>query len=337
MQVQRDSGSVPTDDRRGWGAGPDQLDPGRRHAVQANDPPDTIAGWKALAEGLLADECCAFHRNMQISARYVWLYQLRPESLKWAAMAAFASHHVRLALFPFRLDSDGTGYVDLPRSLGRPKLLRLTDVDVIRATNNAIFDDIFWVHLVYGTDENGIERLRDLLRDDPHYMPVLAGFEAIDRGRRALEGGKLSAEARQAADDLVWKGTVQVLEHEQRAMVQPCFERLSCAFARLVSVAATTSFEVRGPRQAIGYFTSFYLHLLIRCMPQTVAARRWPRITRFEDRWHWLLTSVVPRFRRLEASERLLDARLRRIAAEAHDYASMPCVLPFATELTPPP
>ena len=34
-------------------------------------------------------------------------------------MAAFASHHVRLALLPFRLDTDGTGYVACVREVER--------------------------------------------------------------------------------------------------------------------------------------------------------------------------------------------------------------------------
>jgi hypothetical protein len=32
-----------------------------------NRSPDTIAGWKAVADGLLSDQCCAFHRNLEIS------------------------------------------------------------------------------------------------------------------------------------------------------------------------------------------------------------------------------------------------------------------------------
>ena len=40
--------------------------------------------------------------------------------------------------------------------------------------------------------------------------------------------------------------------------------------------------------------------------------------------------SVVPRFRRLEADSRLIDANLQRIAAEARAYASIPCVLPLS-------
>ena len=156
-----------------------------------------------MAGGLLSGPCCAFHRNVEISSRYAWIYTLQPASFKWAAMAAIASHHVRLALFPFRLDTDGTGYVDIPHSLGRWKLLLTEDVNTIRATNNAIFDDIFWVHLAYVTAGDGIERLRALLQADRHYAPVLAGFEAIDQGRRVLADGMASADGRQAAGDLI--------------------------------------------------------------------------------------------------------------------------------------
>jgi hypothetical protein len=166
-----------------------------------------------VGDGLLSDPCCAFHRNVEISSRYAWMYTLQPVCFKWAAMAAIASHHVRLALFPLRLDTDRTGYVDIPHSLGRPKLLLTEDVDTIRATNNAIFNDIFWVHLAYVTVEDGIETLRALLRAESHYAPVLAGFEAIDQGRGVLEDAMASAEARQRADDLIWQGNVELLEH----------------------------------------------------------------------------------------------------------------------------
>ena len=227
---------------------PDELIPQPHELVLRNGTPDTIAGWKALADGLLTDQSCAFHRNLEISSRYAWIYKFLPAYFKWAGMAAFASHHVRLALFPFRLDTDRTGYVDIPHSLGRQKALLMADVNTIRETNNAIFDDIFWVHLAYGTADDGIERLRALLGAEPHYAAVLAGFEAIDRGRRVLEDATASAEARRAAEDLIWKGNVQLLEHEQRALVQPNLDRLSCAFARLFSIGSALTFEVRGVR-----------------------------------------------------------------------------------------
>src|SRR5262245_66521540 len=113
----------------------------RSHPLDiTGDMPDTIAAWKAVANGLLSDPCCAFHRNVEISSRYAAMHELEPACFKWAAMAAIASHHVRLALFPLRLDRDGTGYVDIPRSLNRRKLLLTADVNRIRETNNAIFD-----------------------------------------------------------------------------------------------------------------------------------------------------------------------------------------------------
>lgn len=269
-----------------------------------------------------------FHRNLEISSRYAWIYKSLPACFKWAGMAAFASHHVRLALFPFRLDTDRTGYVDIPHSLGRQRALLTTDVDTIRSINNAIFDDIFWVHLAYGTADDGIERLRALLGAERHYAPVLAGFEAIDQGRRVLEDGTASAEARRAAVDLIWEGNVQLLEHEQRALVQPSFDRLSCPFARLFSIGSALSFEVRGVRHEVVYFSSFYLYSLTRGVPQVLRAHAWPRMTRLDDRWRWIVTSIVPRFRRIDVDTRLVDASLRRIFDEARHYASTPCVLP---------
>ena len=102
---------------------PDELIPKPHELVLRNGTPDTIAGWKALADGLLTNQSCAFHRNLEISSRYAWIYKFLPAYFKWAGMAAFASHHVRLALFPLRLDTDRTGYVDIPHSLGRQRAL----------------------------------------------------------------------------------------------------------------------------------------------------------------------------------------------------------------------
>ncbi|HEY6568258.1 MAG TPA: hypothetical protein VI341_12145 [Actinomycetota bacterium] len=279
----------------------------------------------------MTDQACVFHRNVEISSRYAWIYRFLPAYFKWAGMAALASHHVRLALFPFRLDKDRTGYVDIPRGLERKRALLMSDVDTIRMTNNAIFDDIFWVHLAYGTAEDGIDRVRALLGPEPSYAPILSGFEAIDRGRRVVEDGSASEDARRRADDLIWEGNVQLLEHEQRALVQPNFDHLSCAFARLVSMGAATHFEVRGVRREVPYFTSFYTYSLTRGLRARTPPPTWPRITRFEDRWLWLVASIIPRFRRFDANVPLVDRSLRRIFDEARDYASNPCVVPPST------
>ena len=95
---------------------PDELIPQPHEFVLRNGTPDTIAGWQALAEGLLTNQSCVFHRNVEISSRYAWIYKFLPACFKWAGMAAFASHHVRLErlLVPRRLPAGGG--VDADRS-----------------------------------------------------------------------------------------------------------------------------------------------------------------------------------------------------------------------------
>src|SRR5262249_38742532 len=151
-----------------------------------------------------------------------------------------------------------------------------------------------------------------------------------------LEDVTASPEARREAQNLVWKGNVQLLEHEQRALVQPNLDRLSCAFARLFSIGSALTFEVRGVRHEASYFTSFYLYSLTHGIPQAVHAQAWPRITRFDDRWRWIVTSIVPRFRRLDGDMHLVDVSLCRIFDEARDYASNPCVLPRSPQRAAP-
>ena len=306
----------------------DELAPSPQDLVMRIGTPHTITEWKALAQRLLTDQPCVFHRNLEISSRYAWMYKHSPAWFKWAGMAAFASHHARLVLYPFRLDTDSGGYADIPRSLGRQRVLLMEDVNTIRSTNNAIFDDIFWVHLAYASTENGIERLRALLGTNPHYQPLLSGFEAIDRGRRVLENPNASATDRRTAEELIWDGNIRLLEHEQRAVVQPNFDRLSCAFARLFSIGSALSFEARGVRQQRAYFSSFYLYSLGRGLPQVLRTHAWPRVTRFDDRWRWIVTAVVPRFRQLDADVLSVDVSLRRILDDARDTASTPCALP---------
>jgi hypothetical protein len=282
--------------------------------IQRQGPPRTIAGWKALAEGLLVDECCAVHRNRQISAYYAWAYTVLPSSFKWAGMAAIASHHIRVALLPLRI---GQMY--------RPERCRVlsADVDTIRATNNDIFDDLFWVHLAYITSDDGITLLRGLLRGELAYAPVLAAFEALDQGRRILEDASASRAARGRARELVWKGTLLLLEHEQRFVVQPNYDRLSPRYARVVSIGSATTFDSRAPRRALEFFTSFFIYTLLRKNPRGLDGRMCPLVTNYDDRWRWLESSVVPRFRRVDTDPRVIGAILRRILdQDCHRVAS---------------
>jgi hypothetical protein len=69
---------------------PDQLVPQPHELVLRSGTPDTNAGWKALADGLLTNQSCVFHRNLETSSRYACLYKFLPAYFKWAGMAAFA-------------------------------------------------------------------------------------------------------------------------------------------------------------------------------------------------------------------------------------------------------
>ena len=290
--------------------------------------PDTIAGWKAVAGSLLTEVSCAFHRNLEISTQYAWIYKRAPACMKWAGMAAIASHHVRRALFPLRLDSDRTGYVDIPRSLGRHKSLLIRDVNTIRETNNAIFDDIFWVHLAYLSADDGLDRLRDLLRDEVHYAPVLSGFESIDRGRRVLE----DATSTPTADSWPSSSSGTGMSSSSSTSSAPSCNHSSTT-CRALSPGSSRWAPPRPSRCAgcgrkLAYFTSFYVSSLATRIPHAFRAKGWPRITDYDDRWSWIVTSVVPRFRRLDAHLPLIDASLRRIFDEGRVYSSMPCVVP---------
>lgn len=297
-----------------------------RESAPASETPHTIEGWRAAADALLSPPCCAFHRNMEISSRYAWLHAQERSCLKWAAMAAIASHHVRLVLFPFRLDTDGSGYVDLARSLSRRRLLA-ADSNTMREVNNAIFDDIFWVHLAYLAPD-GVERLRWLLGPHPRYAGLLSAFETIDRGRTILADDGSSETVRREGADLVWAGNLALLEHEQRVVVQPLFDRLSGTYSRLASMGSTTTFDVRGLRQEIRYFTSFSAFSLSSGLAATLRARAIPSITQFDDRWRWLEGSVVPRFRRLDADLGLVDRTLARVVEDAQRFLDDPCLVP---------
>ena len=289
--------------------------------------PDTVAGWRAAADSLLSPPCCAFHRNNEITARYAWLHTQQPTCFKWAGMAAIASHHARLVLFPFRLNADRSGWVNLPRSLSQWRLLT-RDANKMREVNNAIYHDICWVHLAYLASPDGLSDLRQLLGPYPQHTGLLSAFETIDRGRTILADQQSPEQARQEATDLIWAGNLALLRHEQQFVVQPLFDDLSGTFARLISMGATTTFEVRGLRRQIRYVTSFSGYSLTGGLMVALKARAIPRITRFEDRWVWLEARVVPRFRRLDADRDEMKQIIARVVQDTQRYANVPCLVP---------
>ena len=216
------------------------------------------------------------------------------------------------------------------RTAWRRRRLLIEDVNTIRATNNAIFNDIFWVHLAYVTADDGIERLRALLQAERHYArrprrlrgdrpgtPCPGGRDGVRGGsaggRRSHLGGQRPAPRARAAR----LGATQLRSPLVRVR-QARLDRLG--------------HELRGARRAAGgaaYFTSFYLYSLTEDPGTRCGARTWPRITRFDDRWRWLATSVVPRFQMFDSDQRLLEASIGHVLDVGRVYEAMPCIVPM--------
>ena len=116
--------------------------------------------------------------------------------------------------------------------------------------------------------------------------------------------------------------------------MQPNLDGLSCAFARLFSIGSALSFEVRGLRDEVSYFTSFYDTRSLQASSKSCIRRRGRgspvrRPLALDRDVH---RSPLPEF---DAHTRLVDASLRRVFDEARDYAWNPCVLPRPPQPSP--
>lgn len=199
-------------------------------------------------------------------------------------MAAFASHHVRKLLWlKASADRDRSGAAKLTR------LLSMTELETIRAINNAIHDDIFWAHLVYDGCEDGEARLAEMVRGTP-MEPLAEGIALIERGRVLLKHGS------QHGRDLVVRGNITLLRHEQEAVVQPHLSLLSCAFARVFSLGSSLNYEPSGVVDCLRYCSSFYAFMLLREWVRLVRSRSLPRLDLLEHRWLWIERVLVPKF-----------------------------------------
>ena len=292
----------------------------------AVDPPGPDApteDWIAFTEHALSTRECVFGRNADITATYARLYLRHPALFKWAGMAAYASHHVRLALWPLRLGVDAEGFVEIEKTRTRYRRFHMEDIDLLRRTNAGIFADISWAHWVYDGSESGFARLAGLLEHDVDRQPMLEGFGEIEAGRQLLESW--DSARRNEAEARIWRGNLSLLRHEQIDMVQPHFEQLSCRFARLFSAASTLHFSGRGPLDSMRLFCSFAGYMLVGGWWRRERPPWIPSITHFPDRWNWIEHCIVPRFQRFEAGGSQIEKDLRAFLEEADRVR---CALP---------
>ena len=266
---------------------------------------ETVEQWKHSAEATLQNKTCVSLRNREITANYARAYLKHPRLYKWASMAAFASHHVRLALKPFALSS-------APRQGDQPQGERRRmrdDVQVIKDINDAIFNDIYWAHMAYDGSAEGLAKIELAVGDDPQYASLLSSFRKLEDARQIFEESPGS----NAAEELVWQANIDILWHEQTAMVQPRFEKLGGSFARTLSLFSTMHYQSRGRCKKVLLPGAFMIYMLLN-RPKAGSKRRgFPCIANLDHRWEWILNALVPSFRCYEIERAAITSDLEKL------------------------
>jgi hypothetical protein len=185
-------------------------------------------------------------------------------------MAAFASQRV--------------GFFLVEGDLGNP------DVELMRYTNNKVFADIAWVHLLYR--EKGFAGLKAILEKEPDQRLLLKGFELIH------EGEKLLKTDRDEANKLIWQGNLLLLKQEQSVTVQNSFNKFSYNFKLSLDSlawATTLDFDANSLASDKASRTSFEVY--------EQECRSALDFTRFEDRWAWTISEALPKWMAVEKTD----------------------------------
>jgi len=233
--------------------------------------------------------------------------------------------------------TDRTGLRGHPAQPGSPE----TAADGGRGTRSGrrttpIFNDIFWVHLAY------VHRRR---RDRTPAHPPAGGkrqYASVPwpasrpstRGRRVL-AGRDGGRRRPGRPPVISSGraTSSSSGTSSAPWCNPASIASRAPFARLISIGSATSFEV--PRACGGRWRPSPRSTSTRSAGDSRHApagiRRGRGSTRFDDRWGWLVASVVPPI----SGE--IDGRQRAWSTanpcgasppKRANLASVPCVLP---------
>ncbi len=267
------------------------------------------AYWQQLAEAKLPPEHEVVARNEAITGTYARWYSAQP-LFKWSGMAAFSSHRVGLALVPYRthLADDLLGDPDATGDRHPPEFHTvLADLHCLRETNNLVFHDIGWAHLAYMSPEGGIAAIEHCLADEPQSRLMLQGFRLIEQGRLLMQG---DAQQQREGVELVWKGNVLLLKHEQSVIVQSKFDTLDFDCKMFLSCFTLMDFNAVYITTNFRYSSLFYAFMWTRGLPLLLKTRSTPQITNLRHRWFWIEKSLIPLWRRAERTDPHLALKL---------------------------
>lgn len=250
---------------------------------------DFRAPWIEQALSRLPEEPRVIERNAAITATYAELYLRRRDLFKWAGMAAFASYQVGTALKPL-----GLGILAAP--------LR-NDLELVRATNNAVYADIAWAHVAY--EQRGIEELRRCLGSSEDYALLLEGFEYIDSGARSHSNG---------GED-IWRGNEALLKHEQERTVQPRFDRFGELFEVALTYFTMLDFDADAERLDLETLSAFSPYMFRHGLESLMDGFSLPNVANFRQRWFWITNSLLPEWKRIDAGDPELVQKMTRFVS----------------------
>lgn len=297
--------------------------------------------WHAMLEQRLPPRTTYVARNRAITALYARWYLQEPWLFQWAGMASFASDQVGVALVLVEMlnsphgalaeqisSAQAKGLLELGfelygRVLGMalsiPMALHdaathqllLDDLELIKQGNDAIFNDIGWAHLAYST--GGLKAVAANVRESEQ-GDLLDGFRMLDEGAHQLSGASGEADYRAGAE-LIRKGSVAMLRHEQMNVLPTYFDQMSDLGKIFASVGAWLDFEGATGLNGQPWFGGHYGALAI------VSGSR--SVTNPVDRWEWIERDVLPKWARVSAAYGERCAMHRRLVALANQAPTM--------------
>lgn len=228
-------------------------------------------------------------RNKAITQRYADLYLLEPKRFKWAGLAAFASREVGARLEQMKEMSDALSnfrsevtkkqcqtFRDIFWEMNSPfqalyiaaQPWSLADFTALFAAGNQlVYEDVGWMHEAYL--DGGIPRVINLIKgdhflDEPIKTDLINAWNDIDNGD-------------------VWKGSEALLKYEQQRLQSRIYNEKRDQWGRL-----TQAFGLKEPFENTPFLD-----------PTSNPPR--DNIAVFEQRWAWLQTNVLPKWKCLDS------------------------------------